>query len=304
MAKKNNRKRTRKQRKIQKEKQLRQQLLGSGYKPKQISQKNITDLYNDYIIIEKQRKEKERQEREKKERQRQRKRTRAKELHKEKVFALEEKGLSFARLLPESVTRKIKLSDIEKGNVSHETYPELFKKYDSQNAFTPFNFDKVYTLPDNIEFYVAFRDFRGHQTIKDILNEHKHKTNEQLLTEIEHWNNTPTTYTGKSGSSSGSAGDVVVMIGSKGAVRHTQLDARSRNQKKSTREHTGDFKGYQSIKLRNSVFNQEMSTREILIIATSIMPNVTEQDRKNFYHNLYNGLRHVPEIQNQLPKPK
>lgn len=297
-------KKSRKQRKIQKKKQLRQQLSKSGIS---LRGKDERELYKQYSILENQRKEKERQERiarEKKEKQRQRKRERAKELHKEKVYALEEKGLSFARLLSESVTRKIKLSDIEKGSVSRETYPELFKKYDKDNAFIPFDYDRKYQLPNGIEFYVAFRDFSGNQNIKEIIDEQRKKSNDQLLTELKHWNNTPKSYTGKSGTSSGSSGDMVVMIGNKGAVRYTQVQARSQNQRKKTREHTGDFKGYQSIKMGSSVFNTSMSAKEILVIATSIMPNVTEEDRKNFYVNLYNGLRHIPEIQKQLPKPQ
>ena len=304
MARKRKKKNSRKQRKIQRQKQLRQQLLKSGIS---IKNKEESELYRDYTILENQRKERERQERllyEKKEKQRQAKRDNAKKLHRNKVLALEDMGLSFARLLPESQTRKIKLDDIKNGNVNRETYPKLFEKYESQNAFTPFNFDTIYTLPDNMQFYVAYRDFSGNQNIKDIINEQRKKTNEQLLKELEHWNSTPQTYTGTSGTSSGSAGDCAVMIGDKGAVKHTQIDAITRNRSKATREHTGDFKGYQSIKLRTSVFNTDMSTREILIIATSIMPNVTEQDRKDFYIKLYNGLRHVPDIQNQLPKPK
>ena len=291
---------SRKQRKIQRQKELRLQLLQSGYSSKSIAKKNYRELYNDYTIIENQRKEKEQREQERKSKRN----TQRKNLHRKKVELLESQGFSFARLLPESITKKIKLSDIETQNVSRETYPTIFEKFDSENVFSPFNFDKVYTLPESIQFYVAFRDFSGNQNIKDIIKDQRKKSVEELLKELEHWNNTPETYDGKSGSSSGSGGDCVVMIGDSGAVHHTQIDAMARNRSKKTREHTGDFKGFQSIKLRDRVFNKDMSTKEILVIATSIMPNVTEKDRKNFYSDLWNGLRHIPEIQKQLPEPK
>lgn len=286
---------TRAQRKKQKERELRQQLRKSGYSKEQIKKKSTKELYNDYNRIENQRKIKEQKEQVRKEKAR---KQRA-DLHRKKVLALEEQGHTWARFLPEGITRKIKLSDIESGNVSHETYPQLFEKYD-----TSFDYDKKYELPEGVVFYVAFRDYACNCNIRDIIKDQKQKSPEQLLKELAHWNSQPKTYNGTSGTSSGSAGDMVVMIGKQGAVRHTQLDAMTRNRSKKLREHDGEYKGFQSIKLRDSVFNKEVSLKEILVIATSIMPNITEEDRKNFYLNLYNGLRHVPEIQEQLPKPE
>ena len=287
-------KQSRKQRKIQKEKQLRQQLSKETSK-KQIKKKSTKELYNDYNRIENQRKIKEQKEQVRKENAR---KQRA-DLHRKKVLALEEQGITWARNLPEGITRKIKIKDIESGNVSRETYPRLFEKFDMS-----FDYDKKYQLPEGVVFYVAFRDYACNCNIRDIIKDQKKKSPEELLKELAHWNSHPKTYNGTSGTSSGSAGDMVVMIGKQGAVRHTQLDAMVKNRSKKLREHDGEYKGFQSIKLRDSVFNKEVSLKEILVIATAIMPNITEEDRKNFYLNLYNGLRHVPEIQEQLPKPE
>lgn len=286
---------TRRQRKKQKERELRKQLRINGYSKEQIKKKSKKELYSDYNRIENQRKI----EQAKINKRREKARNQRADLHRKKVLALEEQGYSWARFLPEGITRKIKLSDIENGNVSRETYPQLFEKYD-----TTFDYDKKYELPSGVSFYVAFRDYSCNVNIRDIIKEQKKKSNEQLLEELKHWNSTPKSYTGKSGTSSGVAGDMVVMIGNSGAVKYTQVDAMTKNRSRKTREHDGEYKGFQSIKLRDSVFNKEMSAREILVIATAIMPNVTEEDRKDFYIKLYSGLRHIPEIQEILPEPE
>jgi hypothetical protein len=297
---------SRRKRKQIKEKQARARLRQKGYTPKQLRKVNKETLYKEYSIIQKEKEERERKEREhrQKERVRKDKRNQArKDLHRRKISMLEKMGISFARNIPESQTRKIKLSEIE--NVSRETHPDLFKKYDVESAFIPFNPDKIYSLPQGKEFYVAYRDFSGNQNIKEVIATQQKKSIEDLEEELRTWNSKPMTYdSGTKKGSSGSAGDMVCIIGDKGAVKHTQIDAMARNRTKKTREHTGDYKGFQSIKLRTSVYNTDVSYREILVIATSIMPNVTEVDRKNFYENLYKGLKHIPEIQKRLPKPE
>lgn len=287
-------KQTRKQRKIEKEKHLRQQVSKTTSK-KNVRKKTKTDLYNDYNRIENQRKI----EQQKIEKRREKARNQRAELHRKKVLALEEKGISWARNLSEGITRKIKLADIESGNVSRETYPNLFEKYD----FT-YDFNKVHRLPKDTYFYVAYRDYSCNNNIRDIIKDQKKKSNEQLLEELKHWNSTPKTYDGKSGTSSGSAGDMSISIGSKDTVKFEQMSAATKNRSKKTREHSGEYKGFQSIKLRESVFNSDISAREVLVIATSIMPNINEEDRKNFYIELYHGLDVVPEIQSILPKPE
>ena len=295
---------SRAERKRQKEKQACQHLQQKGFSKKRIQKVDKNELYRQYNIAQKEREERERKAEEVRQREIARKQARTdarKALHRRKIAMLENMGFEFARNIPESQTRKIKLSDLERGNVSRET----FSKYDTQSAFMPFNPDKIYRLPDDIQFYVAFRDFACENNIKDIIDTQKEKSIEELEEELKHWNETPMTYdsTTKKGSS-GSPGDMVCTIGDSGTVKYVQQEAMAKNHTKKTREHSGDYKGFQSIKLRESVFNKDVSYREILVIATSIMPNVTEVDRKNFYENLYNGLRHIPDIQKKLPIPQ
>lgn len=235
-----------------------------------------------------------------------------------KRFELEKQGYTDAMKrgkISDKQIDSIKLKDIESGRISRENYPFLYYN-------TKFNFDKVYRLPDNKRLYVAFRDFQGELDIEDAMREFSRYSNDELLTFLEGIAETPPSYQkGVSGSSSGRAGaykfvmadQEVIKMFNQESYNETRKDKRAlkaqqtgKAQRKKRRQHfKGDTVGYQVIKDGNRVSHDEVTPRNLLIMANAIMYNVTEQDRTAFYRRFYTDItRSVPDMLEVLPKPK
>ncbi len=191
----------------------------------------------------------------------------------------------------------LKVSDIESGNINSKNYPWLFDLI--------FDFNKVYKLGNNEEMYIAFRDFAGESSIEEILNQYSNMSNDRLLERLKELARLRPSYSKRSRSgSSGSAGDYKFMVGHKIEVFADINDSKNRNRRKKTRQHSGNFKGYQTIK--NGHYNtfKEVTPRSMLIIANSIMENVTENDRVAFYQSFYYEMnKHIPQFGAMLPTP-
>lgn len=208
----------------------------------------------------------------------------------------------------------IKLSDIENNSVSREKYPWLY-------ISNSFDFDKTYRLKDGKRMFVAFRDYQGELDIEKELATFDRYNNGALIDFLENIVNTPSSYQkGVSGSSSGRAGGYRFMVApqevidtfnretyneSKKDKRALKNQGSGKTKRKKKRQHyKGDKVGFQVLKDGNRVSHDEVTPRNLLIVANAIMHNVTEKDRFDFYRRFYDDItKHIPDMLEILPKP-
>lgn len=271
------------QKKKQKKRQIQQQLSQQNVSVKKLNYNQLNTLYNEQL--EKERKAYQRKEQKKK---------RADALRKEKFdYLVKEKGLN---------PFDIKSSDLNKSW-------DFIKNIESQL----FDFNKVYSFKDNERMYIAFRDFTGEHNIEDILQSLSRLSDEDLMNKLKELVNLSPTYTGrgkkgsKSRESSGRAGDYKFMVAKQQEIALFNTETRNQNRRKNKShwQHTGDFKGYQTIKSKGRVSFDEYTPRNLLISAIAIMDNVTENDRTAFYNNFHAQIKyHNPQFAEILPEPR
>jgi len=224
-------------------------------------------------------------------------------------------GLSLEGVTLTEIDR-IKVKDIESGNISKHTYPNLYGKSSKEK---PFDFDKEYSLGADRMFF-AFRDFAGENSLDDIMKQYEKLSNTQLLKRLNEIVKKKATY--KKGrkikqkdggyktiggrGSSGSAGEYRFMCASASTVSIFNLATYSTNRKKTKRKkHVGAYKGFQILQNddgKNSFSN--VTPRGLLVIMNAFMHNITEDDRVTFYKNVYTAIKkHMPDFAEILPEP-
>ena len=160
--------------------------------------------------------------------------------------------------------------------------------------------------------YFAFRDYACETDFEDLIKFHQTLSNEDLLNRL--WKiatlrptfnkDTQRATKGNSGTSSGSAGDFKYICSSYAVYMHAYNESYNRNRRKATREHTGTHKGYQTLKNGSKNTFDTVSPRGLLIIANSLMYNITEWERVSFYKEFYFDVKkHIPEFGELLPYP-
>lgn len=214
---------------------------------------------------------------------------------KKKRQLLEKQG--YSRELSNSAIDKIKISDLENNRFNQKNYPKLFGE-------DYFDFYKMYSLHGE-KLYIAFRDFSCELNFGDIIEMFADMTPKQLLDKLNYIVHLAPEYNKNWGTdSNGKGGDYKIAcdVQSNLIIEHSEV--RNINRRKRTREHTGNFKGYQVLKDgRNNSF-KEVRPIKLLQIANAIMYNVTEWDRVDFYRSFYNIInRHIPEFARILPSP-
>lgn len=286
---------SKKQRQQQKQKQVRK-LKSQGYSAKQIQSLSNAELNKQYNRI----REQERVELKRKEKVR-KKRESAKRLQTWKYYELERQGVD-TRFLTSTNLRKVKKKDIEKGNVSRETYVFLYEK--------GFDFNKRYTFPKGRGLYIAWLDYSGEQTIAELMQKFNRFSNETLIEFLRSILNTPKQYSPsvKDSGSSGRAGNFrMAVTNDKIAVKMLSADnnaiKKSLENRKKKRTHTGVNTFYQCITEDGNPTIKSITGRELLIIANAIFYNITEDARDKygtFYKNIVNNIPAFAEI---LPVP-
>lgn len=212
------------------------------------------------------------------------------------------------------------------------------RKYLEQNGVTPFNkyltlswqdieklieqekhnfdFNKIYTLKDNERMFIAYRDFTAENSFDELIAYNARLSNSQLLEKLKDLVNTAPTYTGKrrknkdgtrSSNSSGKAGDYMFEVGKQNVITETNQEriAKSKKKAKHKWQNVGEYKGFQVIKSKGRVSFNEYTPRNLLIIAVTIMENVTELDRTGFYKSFHSQMKyHNPDFTKILPEPR
>ena len=210
--------------------------------------------------------------------------------------------------LTKTQINKIKISDIESGNVNINNYPFLKGRI--------FDFNEPKVLSENKRLYFAYRDYSQNKDFKGILSEYSGMTDQQLLKEFNRLaklkptfrktkkkksdSNTPLNET------SGQAGTYKFMYNTQDGIEIFHNDTKKENRKKpkKAREHGGEFKGYQVLKSNGRVSIDTASPRKILEVGCGIMSSVTEWDRVAFYKQYHKMIeKEFPELCELIPKP-
>lgn len=308
----------RQRRKQQKQSQVRL-LQKSGYSKKQVNKlnsKQIEKITNE--IITKQTEEKKRNdyvsfwENNKNEQQRIFRKSQRKSLHRKKVLLLEKLGAD-RQFLSESVTKYIKLEDIQNGKVNRHTHPDIFPKTRLNEEQVHFDFNKVYKIKNNKAFYFALLDYTGELDLAHLIKIASSKTNKQLIQLITNLVLTAPTYKRGKSASSGKAGTYRYLYAKIETIKfyHSESKEISRgkylSRNKTSRINPNRYiKGYQELRNSDKKTNyfDEFTMRSILIIAYTFMENITEEEREVFYYNFYEDLSEsIPQIYDILPFP-
>lgn len=271
--------------KRQKKKNLKKQLKKQVATSRKLTEKEIKKYDFNTLISISQAEEKRQQRKDAKKRLRNRKKQ-----------ALEKQGINPFEFTLKEID-SIKVKDIENGYLDRKHYPRFFENV--------FDFSKVYTLKNNEEMYIAFRDFAGETSLEQILSDYQNKSNDELLSLLEQIVREPKSYSKRSKTgSSGSAGDYKFTVGQNISVFADRRDSYNSNRRKRTKQVKGNYKGYQTLK--NGHYNtfKQFTPRAMLIVANAIMRNVTENDRFTFYESFYYEMcKHAPDFGEILPNP-
>lgn len=291
---------TKRQRLNQKKKQ-KKLLLKQGYSEKEINRLSSTKISKiskdiiSQITIEK-----------KKDEARKKKKDSAERLFKKKYWGLQNLGID-PSLCTRYRLKKVKLKDIESGNISRENYPFLFSSYE-------FDFDKVYHYPEGIGLALRFRDYTEENGVNELMMTYDSLENETLITILEGIVNQPKTYNKNApnngvGTSSGRAGTMRSSVtDEKTAQKMIDSDndkvKKGLENEKRKRVHTGYRKLWQSFTQNGSPIISSMTGHECLVMLNSVMYNITEDDRYTYYNGLYkNIVNFIPDFKVILPKP-
>lgn len=265
-------------------------------------------------ITEKLEEEKQQRKKEEEQKKQQKKQSRKEYIQKTRQFKkefLEIKGIDPFQFSLKQLD-SIKLKDIRNNRFSEKTYPQFYPKKSTVTIPKGFDFEKKVKLKNGERMYFAFRDFTGETCFGDIIEFHKQLSNEELLERLWKIATKYPTYNKKEyriskkqrGGSSGSAGDFKYICSSSIVIKELQSDVYNTNRRKRTKEHTGDYKGFQVLKNGGRNSYDVVSPRGLLIIANSIMWNITEWDRIAFYKNFRSDVEeHLPEFAKLLPPP-
>ena len=287
---------SKKQRQKAKQKQV-NLLKKQGYSSKKINQLSNAEIDRQYnkIVTENKLVQKRKT-------QSKKKYQKAVELQTWKFYELEKLGIPTEKLKT-SYLRKVKKSDIEKGNITRENYPFLF---DSNN----FDFDRVYHFPNGKGLYIAWLDYSGESTIEELMLRFSKFSNETLIEFLQGILDTPKQHnpSKKDSGSSGRAGTFRSMITTDNVAEKMLKADNSKLQKsfsntKKRRYHTGVNRYYQNITENGNPTIKSITGRELLIILNAIMYNITE-DSRDMYTGIYKSITNqIPDFKLILPKP-
>ena len=233
--------------------------------------------------------------------QKQRKKQSAKTLHKKKQDMLLALGIK-PEFLSTTNLRKVKISDIEKGNISATNYPFLFGKRTNSH----FNFDKRYYFPNGKGWYLAWLDYSGEYTLEEFIYRFMKFSNNTLIDMLRAILSQNPTYSKESGgTSSGKAGDFHSFVTTEENaifMKETDNNKIDENRQKK-RYHTGINRYWQTVSDNGKNIITSLTGRECLILLNAIFYNVTEDVRTN-YKSVYDELiYYMPDFRKILPSP-
>lgn len=313
---------SRKQRKLQREKQLKTvaQYQKKSSKNivvnKQISNAELSKIYTQ-IITENKRKNKAKQDYQRRKQKKLYERT-------QKLYAFEKvTGIHLDSLPRGTVARfdKVSLQEIENGYITIANFPELFNSKE-------IDFEVERPIPNGKKLHFAFRALNGEIDIRDELDRFSKYSNSELIKSLETIKEMPLTGTrnkkgskGKNVGSSGKAGEAEIELRS----QETLIDiyARQRNEDRRSNtfvkkinkkavekgiglQHSNIDYHWQYIQQLDSNGKAraytKISIRKLLIICNALMYNIKEDERQGFYNNFYVACCEIiPEMRKILP---
>lgn len=199
-------------------------------------------------------------------------------------------------------------------SVLNHSWERVYKWAEEQQK-SQFNFHSKRTLADGKYFYMAYRDYTGERGLEEIIKENNAKSDTELLRYLRELVNRPLTARPKqAGTSSGSAGDYRLTIGSKEDLqlfhREQVIDENKKERKNEYNNHFkrnphAPHKGFQTLYSNGERFFNEYTPHKLLAVMCAFMENITELDRKSYYKNMYSYLsKHDSEFAKILPEPK
>ena len=192
----------------------------------------------------------------------------------------------------------IKLADIQNKNINRYNYPFLFSGVET------FDFDKIYKLKNGERMFFAFRDFTGEESFDAIIQKLQRYDTKTLLDFLDGIVNTPPSYSKKNKSaSSGKAGDYRYECGKQNVITLQAQETYNRNRRKATKNKSVPYPGFQVLKNGRLNSFDEVTPRNLILIANALMYNITELDRIAFYKQFRSDVvHHIPEMNEILPR--
>lgn len=332
---------SKKQRKIQKQKQQ-NKLINQGFKKTDVQQLSNADLKKLAISNIPQNKktntttalkyiEQREKKREYNRQYRQRKQKEKEYLRGQKLQELEKlTGTNAIDLTKKPTAKFLDSLDLDKLKNRQYSRKDFLEYIPEKNRVVTdtFDFDYEYKLPEKQKLYFSFRSLDGEFDIADELNKYNAYTNEQLISELNQIKNMPLTgsrnvkgFKGRNIGSSGKAGQATIKYDSQSSLYERYTDeynanrraksyvkkrSKSAEKKGVTFQHTEIDYHWQVIcqidKDGKQRAYEKISPRKLLVIANAIMHNIREDDRTSFYDDFYAKVCDaIPDMKKILP---
>ena len=249
-----------------------------------------------------------------------------------KYFALLELGIDTKFLTTQNL-RKVKVKDFPKGevnkkgtkqgNINKITYPFLFEENKVSKTVKKKVKNiggKVYKLPEGVGLYFAYMDISGEQDFEQLLARYNRKSTNELIEKVKGLLNTLPQFDkelykkskGTEGTSSGKCGvanfhltdiETIKMIDD---YDNKKENLRMRNAPERKRIHSGNNRYWQTLTDDNgNIYFTEFTLHKLMVVITSIMDNIFEVDRFDFYDDVYTQVTtYFEELADVLPSPR
>ena len=249
-----------------------------------------------------------------------------------KYFALLELGIE-PKFLTTQNLRKVKVKDFPKGelnkkgtkqgNINKINYPFLFEENKVSKTVKKKvkNIgEKVYKLPEGIGIYFAYMDISGEQDFEQLLARYNRKSTNELIEKVKGLLNTLPQFDkelykkskGTEGTSSGKCGvanfhltdiETIKMIDD---YDNKKENLRMRNAPERKRVHSGNNRYWQTLTDdKGNIYFTEFTLHKLMVVITSIMDNIFEVDRFDFYDDVYTQVTsYFEELADVLPSPR
>ena len=249
-----------------------------------------------------------------------------------KYFALLELGIN-PKFLTTQNLRKVKVKDFpkgevnkkgtKKGNINKINYPFLFEENkvtrEVKKKVKKIG-GKVYKLPEGVGLYFAYMDISGEQDFEELLARYNRKSTNELIEKVKGLLNTLPQFDkelykkskGTEGTSSGKCGvanfhltdiDTIKMIDD---YDNKKENLRMRNAPERKRVHSGNNKFWQTLTDDNgNIYFTEFTLHKLMVVITTIMDNIFEVDRFDFYDDVYTQVTsYFEELADVFPSPR
>lgn len=186
-----------------------------------------------------------------------------------------------------------------------------------------FDYDRVYTIPGKYYMSISYRDLTCEKSLNQILSKYGKMSNKELIKSLKRIVNRRGNFDydlykssgGKEGTSNGVAGKANFRLGNiidiqsdRYKQRNETETGRKRNEKRISQgkkplfTHEGKYDYYQDVTSKGSPFIKTFTPRNLLVLFTGIMNNITEVEREDFWNSVIHEFSIImPEVLEFLP---